>query len=81
MWAAVLAVGLAVVVIVGDPAAGHTRGSLEAWMVVAALLGPALVLCVLGARMWRGRPPAAVLLAMVAAVATAPIPARVRQRT
>jgi drug/metabolite transporter (DMT)-like permease len=30
LWAAVLAVGLAVVVIVGDPAARHARGSLEA---------------------------------------------------
>jgi drug/metabolite transporter (DMT)-like permease len=58
MWAAGLAVALAVVVIVGDPAAGHARGSLQAWMVVAVIMGPLLVLCVLGAEIWRGRPPA-----------------------
>ena len=66
LWAAVLAVALAVVVIVGDPAAGHARGSLDAWTVVALVMGPLLALCVLGARIWRGRPPAPVLLAVVA---------------
>ncbi|WP_375487924.1 DMT family transporter [uncultured Mycobacterium sp.] len=66
LWAGVLAVALAVVVVVGDPAAGHARGSMEAWTVVAVLMGPLLVLCLLGARMWRGRPLAAVLLAAVA---------------
>lgn len=66
MWAAVLAVALAVVVIVGDPTAGHSRVSLGTWIVVAAVMGPALVLCVLGARIFAGGPAAAVLLAVVA---------------
>ncbi|ORV98370.1 DMT family transporter [Mycobacterium kyorinense] len=65
MWAAVLAVALAVVVVVGDPTAGHSRASLETWIMVAIVMGPALVLCVLGARIWSG-PAAAVLLAVVA---------------
>ncbi|HZU49155.1 MAG TPA: DMT family transporter [Mycobacterium sp.] len=66
LWAGVLAVGLAVVVTVGDPAAGHPRGSLEAWTVVAVVMGPLLVSCLVGAQIWRGRPQAAVLLAVVA---------------
>lgn len=66
MWAALLAGALAVVVTVGDPTAGHSRGSLTAWIVVAVVLGPALVLCVLGANIWSGRTVAAVLLALVA---------------
>ena len=65
MWAAVLAVALAVVVTVGDPKAGHPQGSLTAWIGVAVVLGPLLVFCVLGARIWPG-PRAAVLLAVVA---------------
>ena len=65
MWAVVLAGALAVVIIVGDPETGHERASLKNWVVVALVMGPALVLCVLGARMWAGRPVAAVLLAVV----------------
>lgn len=65
MWAVLLAGALAVVVTVGDPAAGHSRGSLEAWIVVAVVMGPALGLGVLGARIWSDRPVAAVLLAAV----------------
>jgi drug/metabolite transporter (DMT)-like permease len=66
MWAVLLAVALAVVVTVGDPDVGHSRGSLESWIVVAVVMGPALVLCVLGARVWAGGSAAAVLLAVVA---------------
>ena len=66
MWAVVLAGALAVVVSVGDPTAGQAQGSLEAWAVVAVVMGPALVLCLLGARKWSDRPAAAVLLAAVA---------------
>ncbi|MBV9350312.1 MAG: DMT family transporter [Mycobacterium sp.] len=66
MWAVVLAGALAVVVSVGDPTAGQAQGSLEAWAVVAVVMGPALGLCLLGARMWSDRPVAAVLLAAVA---------------
>jgi drug/metabolite transporter (DMT)-like permease len=65
MWAVVLAGALAVVIIVGDPEAGHERASVRNWVIVALVLGPALVLCVLGARIWAGRPVAAILLAVV----------------
>ncbi|GFG76356.1 DMT family transporter [Mycobacterium botniense] len=65
MWAVVLAGALAVVVTVGNPAAGCARGSLGTWIAVAVMMGPALALCVLGARIWSDRPVAAVLLAAV----------------
>ena len=58
-WAVVLAGALAVVIIVGDPKSGHERASLSQWIIVAAVMGPALVLCVLAARVWHGRPVAA----------------------
>ena len=64
IWAALLAASVAVIVLVGNPTAGHSRASLETWTVVAAVLGPALVLCVVGARIWSG-PVGAVLLAVV----------------
>jgi drug/metabolite transporter (DMT)-like permease len=54
MWAVLLAAAVAVVVTVGDPQAGHDRGSLHAWAVVAAVIGPALILCVIGARIFSG---------------------------
>jgi len=69
-WALLLAAALAVVVTVGDPDAGASRGSLETWIVVALVLVPALVFCVLGARLWGGAT-AAVLLAAVAGSALA----------
>jgi drug/metabolite transporter (DMT)-like permease len=64
VWAALLAAAVAVIVTVGNPTAGHSRASLETWTVVIAVLGPALVLCVIGARTWSG-PVSAVLLAVV----------------
>jgi drug/metabolite transporter (DMT)-like permease len=70
-WAALLAAALAVVVVVGDPAEGVSRASSQVWMVVAVVLGPALVGCVLAARIFAGRPAAAVLLAVVAGSALA----------
>jgi drug/metabolite transporter (DMT)-like permease len=63
-WAALLAVAVAVIVVVGNPTAGHSRASFETWTAVIAVLGPALVLCVVGARIWSG-PVSAVLLAVV----------------
>jgi drug/metabolite transporter (DMT)-like permease len=63
-WAALLAAAVAVIVTVGNPTAGHSRASLETWTAVIAVLGPALVLCVVGARIWSG-PAGAVLLAVV----------------
>lgn len=70
LWAALLAAAVAVFVTVGEPVAGYQRASLKTWAVVAAVLGPVLVLCVLGARVCAG-PVAAVLLAVVSASAWA----------
>ncbi|OBF37746.1 hypothetical protein A5724_11305 [Mycobacterium sp. ACS1612] len=64
MWAALLAIAVAVIVTVGNPTEGHSRASLETWTAVIAVLGPALVLCVVGARICSG-PTSAVLLAVV----------------
>lgn len=64
LWAALLAGSVVVIVTVGNPTAGQSRASLETWLGVVAVLGPLLVLCVLGARMWSG-PISAVLLAAV----------------
>jgi drug/metabolite transporter (DMT)-like permease len=65
IWATLLAIAVAVIVTVGDPAQGQQRASLETWVGVAIVLGPMLVSCVAGARIWSGVV-AAVLLAMVA---------------
>ncbi len=65
VWAVLLAAALAVVVTVGDPDSGASRGSLTTWLVVALVMGPPLVFCVLGAAFWTGSV-AAVLLAVVA---------------
>lgn len=54
IWAVLLAAAVAVVVTVGDPQEGAPRGSLQTWTVVALIMGPALVLCVIGARMFPG---------------------------
>ena len=66
MWAVVLAVALAMVIAVGQPTGGQERASAQTWLVVAVVIGPALMLCLLGARIWSDRPVAAVLLAAVA---------------
>jgi drug/metabolite transporter (DMT)-like permease len=63
-WAALLAASVAVIVTVGNPTEGHSRASWETWTAVIAVLGPALLLCVIGARIWSG-PVSAVLLAVV----------------
>ncbi len=65
IWATLLAAAVAVIVTVGNPTQGQQRASLETWAVVAMVMGPALVLCVVGARIWSGAV-AAVLLAVVA---------------
>jgi drug/metabolite transporter (DMT)-like permease len=70
MWAVLLAGAVAVFVVDGDPDAGYSRASLGAWAVVAVVVGPALMLCVLGARIWPGAV-AAVLLAVVSATSWA----------
>jgi len=66
MWALILAAALAVVIIVGDPASGEQRGLLQTWIIVAMIMVPLLVACVVAARRWSGSPFAAVLLAVVA---------------
>jgi drug/metabolite transporter (DMT)-like permease len=66
IWAVLLAGSLAVLVTVGDPSAGNARGSLGSWLVVAAVMGPLLVFCVLGARVWNRTAIAPILLAVVA---------------
>lgn len=66
VWAVLLAGAVAVFVMVGEPAAGYQRASLDSWAVVAMVIGPAMAFCVLGARLWSG-PLAAVLLALVSA--------------
>jgi drug/metabolite transporter (DMT)-like permease len=64
IWAVLLAASVAVFVTVGDPQAGHSRAPLGTWIVVVAVMGPALVLCLLGARIGSG-PVRAVLLGLV----------------
>ncbi|WP_396905768.1 DMT family transporter [Mycolicibacterium phlei] len=54
IWAALLAAAIAVIVTVGNPTPGHARGGAEMWTVVALVLVPALVLCLVGARIWSG---------------------------
>jgi drug/metabolite transporter (DMT)-like permease len=63
-WAVLLAAGVAVLVTVGDPQAGLSRAPLGTWTVVVAVIGPALLLCLLGTRIWSG-PIRAVLLGVV----------------
>jgi drug/metabolite transporter (DMT)-like permease len=54
IWAVLLAAAVTVVVTVGNPQAGNARGSLQAWTVVAVVMGPALILCLIGARIFSG---------------------------
>lgn len=65
LWALALAAAIAVVVTVGNPARGQSRAGIETWAWVLVTLGPALALCLVGARMLSGRPSAAVLLGLV----------------
>ena len=64
LWAALLAAAVAVIVTVGNPTEGHSRASLETWTAVVLVLGPVLVLCVLGAGVVKG-PASAMLLGFV----------------
>ncbi len=54
VWAVLLAAAVGVVVTVGNPQAGHPRGSPQTWTVVGLVIGPALILCVIGSRMFSG---------------------------
>lgn len=53
-WAVLLVAAVAVILTVGDPQAGTPRGSLQTWTIVGLVMGPALILCVIGARMFPG---------------------------
>lgn len=63
-WAVLLAASVAVIVTVGNPTAGVSRAGSGTWLLVTAVLAPALVLCVIAANKVRG-PVSAVLLALV----------------
>jgi drug/metabolite transporter (DMT)-like permease len=54
IWAVLLVAAVAVVVTVGNPQAGNPRGSFQTWTVVAAVMGPGLILCVIGAHKFSG---------------------------
>jgi drug/metabolite transporter (DMT)-like permease len=54
IWAVLLVAAVTVVVTVGNPQAGTPRGSLQTWTIVAAVMGPGLILCVIGARKFSG---------------------------
>lgn len=65
LWAALLAISVALIVTVGNPTEGHARAGVEVWAGVIAVLAPTLALCIVGARVFAGRPAAAVLLGLV----------------
>lgn len=52
IWAMLLVAAVAVVVTVGNPQAGSPRGSVETWTIVGLIMGPALILCVIGSRVF-----------------------------
>ncbi|OBG97127.1 hypothetical protein A5697_19600 [Mycobacterium sp. E3251] len=60
-WAVVLTAAVTVIVTVGNPQAGRSTASLRTWAVVAAVLVPLLVGCVVAARIWGGALAAALL--------------------
>lgn len=64
VWAALLTAAVTVVVVVGNPQAGHSGASLRTWAVVAVVLGPLLIGCVVAGRI-RGGAVAAMLFAFV----------------
>ncbi|HTX94526.1 MAG TPA: DMT family transporter [Mycobacterium sp.] len=66
MWAVLLAAALAVMIAVGQPVGGHERALAQTWLIVAVVMGPPLLLCLLAAKIWSDRPIAATLLGAVA---------------
>lgn len=68
LWSALLVAAETIIITVGHPTAGTARATLDTWAVVIAVLGPVVLLCLLGARAFGGRA-AAVLLAAVSATA------------
>jgi len=53
-WAVLLAAGVAVIVIVGNPHPGRSHWSLKTWLTVGAVMLLARILCGAGAWMWPG---------------------------
>ncbi|OMC10939.1 hypothetical protein A5747_19425 [Mycobacterium sp. IS-836] len=64
IWAGLLTAAVIVIVVVGNPQAGRSSAPLQTWAVVAVVLGPLLVACVVAGRVWGGSV-AAVLFALV----------------
>lgn len=64
IWAGLLTAAVIVIVVVGNPQAGRSSAPLHTWAVVAVVLGPLLVACVVAGRVWGGSV-AAVLFALV----------------
>jgi drug/metabolite transporter (DMT)-like permease len=54
VWAAILTVGLAIFVVVGDPTEGAETASVARWLVAAAVVVPVVAACVLWASRSRG---------------------------
>lgn len=65
IWAGLLTTAVTVIVVVGNPRAGHASAPLRTWALVAVVLGPLLVACIVAGRI-RGGSAAAVLFALVA---------------
>lgn len=65
IWAVLLAGAVAVIVTVGNPTEGASRAGLGVWTWVIVVLGPAFALCLVGSRVFAGKPAAAVLLGLV----------------
>ncbi len=63
-WAALLAVAIGVIVTIGNPTEGQSRGDVQTWSIVLAVMVPAMVVCVVAARFLHGST-GAVLLALV----------------
>jgi drug/metabolite transporter (DMT)-like permease len=64
LWAGLLTAAVVVIVVIGNPQSGRSAASLKTWIVVAAVLGPLLVACVVAGRI-RGGATAALLYALV----------------
>ena len=64
MWGGLLTAAVIVVVIVGNPQAGRSSASLQAWAAVAVVLAPPLIACVVAGQK-RGGAVAATLFALV----------------
>jgi drug/metabolite transporter (DMT)-like permease len=54
IWACLLTAAVIVIVTVGNPQAGRSSAALSTWAVVAAVLAPLLVGCVVAGRIWGG---------------------------